>query len=177
MKKDNFYVITGGPGGGKTTLLEYLQAKGIPYVPEVARALISERLRLNLPPRPEPFEFALQLFERDLGNFLRHSEESAVRFFDRSFIDSAGMLKSHFRSQKDLDHVLKEYRYNARVFITPPWKEIYCNDDERDQTFDDAVRVYNELHHWYSVNGYELVVLPQDTAEARAEFVMNIIFA
>ena len=169
-------MITGGPGGGKTTLLESMKAKGIPYVPEVARALISERIRLNLPPRPEPFEFALQLFEKDLGNFLRHSDDSSVRFFDRSFVDSAGMLKSHFRSQKDLDHVLNEYRFNSKVFITPPWKEIYCNDNERDQTFEDAVRVYNELFHWYSVNGYELVVLPQDTAEARAELVMNTIF-
>ncbi len=177
MKKDNFFVITGGPGGGKTTLLELMQANGIPYVPEVARALISERISLNLPPRPEPFEFALQIFEKDLGNFLRHSDDSSVRFFDRSLVDSAGMLKSHFRSQKDLDHVLNEYRYNSRVFITPPWKEIYCNDNERDQTFEDAVRVYNELFHWYSVNGYELVVLPKDTAEARAEFIMNMILS
>lgn len=171
MRKNNFFVMTGGPGGGKTTLLERLKIMGVPFVPEVARALISERLRNNLPPRPEPFEFALNLLERDIGNFLRHSDEDSIRFFDRSFIDSAGMLYGYAQIQSYLCSVLKEHRFNSRVFITPPWKEIYCNDEERDQTFEDAERVFEELYQWYSANGYEILILPKDTAEARAEFV------
>ncbi len=172
-RKDNFFVITGGPGGGKTTLLEHMEKKGFPFVPEVARALISERIRMNLPPRPEPFDFANQLFQKDFANFLRYSGESSVRFFDRSFIDSAGMLKGHLPMHDELDLVLREFRFNRTVFITPAWEDIYCTDDERDQTFEDAVRVYNELHHWYSANGYELIILPKDTVEARVGFVIS----
>jgi predicted ATPase len=37
-----FYVITGEPGVGKTTLLNELKAKGMTVIPEIARELIQE---------------------------------------------------------------------------------------------------------------------------------------
>ena len=48
MTKDNFYIITGGPGGGKTSLLEFVAAKGFVYIPETAREIIRERLSKGL---------------------------------------------------------------------------------------------------------------------------------
>ena len=45
--KPNFFVITGGPGVGKTTLLEALAKQGFPYVPEVAREIIREQVARN----------------------------------------------------------------------------------------------------------------------------------
>ncbi len=42
---NNFYVISGGPGVGKRTLLKELQKKGYTIVPEVARDLIKEQQR------------------------------------------------------------------------------------------------------------------------------------
>ena len=35
--KPNFFIITGGPGAGKTTLFVTLTEQGFPHVPEVAR--------------------------------------------------------------------------------------------------------------------------------------------
>ena len=45
--KPNFFVITGGPGVGKTTLLETLAQQGFPYVPEIAREIIREQVSRN----------------------------------------------------------------------------------------------------------------------------------
>ena len=45
--KPNFFIITGGPGVGKTTLLEVLAKQGFPYVPEVARKIIREQVSQN----------------------------------------------------------------------------------------------------------------------------------
>jgi predicted ATPase len=64
-------------------------------------------------------------------------------------------------------------RYNNRVFITPPWKEIYRNDRERDQTFEQSIEVYKRLEKWYGEHGYEMVVLPKDTVENRAKFILS----
>ena len=64
-------------------------------------------------------------------------------------------------------------RYNNTVFITPPWREIYRTDTERDQSFDDAIRVYEKLDKWYREHGYDVVVIPKDTVENRATFILS----
>ncbi len=46
-KKNNFYVISGGPGVGKTTLLTELNKSGSIVVPEIARQLIKEQQDKN----------------------------------------------------------------------------------------------------------------------------------
>jgi predicted ATPase len=39
----NFFVISGGPGAGKTSVLAELEKLGFRYVPEAARQLIQEQ--------------------------------------------------------------------------------------------------------------------------------------
>jgi len=66
-------IVTGGPGAGKTTLLEALQARGYTIVGDSPRAMIQERLRRGLSPRPEPEEFARETLRMDIENFVNHS--------------------------------------------------------------------------------------------------------
>ena len=37
-------------------------------------------------------------------------------------------------SESELRMWLLKYRYSSKVFVLPPWKEIYVNDAERDHT-------------------------------------------
>jgi len=69
IEKDNFFVITGGPGGGKTAVLHALAEKGFACVRETARQMIKDRLEKGLPPRPEPSVFARELFQVDFDQF------------------------------------------------------------------------------------------------------------
>jgi predicted ATPase len=92
LTKNNFYVITGGSGAGKTRLLEKLASMGYNYIPETARQIIKERLAKGLTPRPDPGTFAQQIFDEDWKNFVSNSDLSSLLFFDRSFLDSACML-------------------------------------------------------------------------------------
>jgi len=174
MTKNNFYIITGGPGAGKTSLLENLALQGYTYIPETARQIIKERLSKGLSPRPDPARFAQQIFDQDLKNFISNSRLSDLLFFDRSFMDSACML---FESDKDsYDKIRNSHltnRYNNKVFITPPWKEIYLNDTERDQSFDESIAVYERLEKWYKEHDYHVIVLPKDTIENRTNFILR----
>ena len=174
MTKNNFYIITGGPGAGKTSLLENLALKGYNFIPETARQIIKERISKGLSPRPDPTSFAQQIFEHDLRNFISNSNLPSLLFFDRSFMDSACML---FDSDKDSYDKIRNshvtHRYNNKVFITQPWKEIYRNDEERDQSFEESIEVYERLDKWYREHGYDNVVLPKDTIENRANFILN----
>ena len=64
-------------------------------------------------------------------------------------------------------------RYNNKVFITPPWKEIYHSDTERNQSFEESIVVYTRLEEWYREHDYDVVVLPKDTIENRAKFILS----
>ena len=44
---EGFFVITGGPGVGKTTLLNALSTNGYKTIPEAARTIIREETSLN----------------------------------------------------------------------------------------------------------------------------------
>jgi len=172
--KTNFIVVTGGPGGGKSTLLDALGKKGFKYINETGRTIIKERISKGLSPRPDLEEFAKLMFQRDYENYINHLYTAETLFFDRSFLDSASFIqqtnKIYFEKVNEIIHSL---RFNNNIFITPPWEEIYCNDDERDQTFSEAVDTYNSLYNWYELNGYKLIVLPKVPVEMRVKFVLS----
>ena len=81
-------VITGGPGAGKTTLLLALQARGYTIVGDSARAIIQERRRRGLSPRPNAYEFAHETLRMDIENFVHHAATPGHVFFDRSVLDA-----------------------------------------------------------------------------------------
>jgi predicted ATPase len=174
MIKNNFIVISGGPGGGKTSLLEALSKNGIGYIRESGRAIIRERIRTGLSPRPAPEAFARQMFQMDYENFINHTDISDILFFDRSFLDSAFLIhQSDGKFFDKIQDILISSRFYIKVFMTPPWKEIYTVDSERDQTFDESVEIYEKLSHWYLANGYELVTVPRLPVEMRVKMILD----
>jgi predicted ATPase len=67
----------------------------------------------------------------------------------------------------------ERFRYNPRVFVAPPWPEIFAQDEERKQTLDEAERTYHALVGVYIELGYDLVPLPLAPVEARLRFVLH----
>ena len=45
--RENFYIITGGPGSGKTSIIEALRKLGYHCVDEVGRKIIREQLLIG----------------------------------------------------------------------------------------------------------------------------------
>ena len=88
-------------------------------------------------------------------------------------MDSACML---FDSDIDTYDKIKDNhltnRYNNKVFIAPPWQEIYSNDSERDQSFEQSIEVYRRLKNWYEEHDYDIVILPKDTIQNRIKFIL-----
>ncbi|MFT4152907.1 AAA family ATPase [Parafilimonas sp.] len=172
--KNNFYIITGGPGAGKTTLLENLSTKGYSFVPETARQIIKNRLALGQSPRPDPLSFAKDIFDTDYLNFRNNNDVISILFFDRSFLDSAWQIATSDINEYNLKKdILQTHRYNNKVFIAPPWKDIYQTDAERDQTFEQSIVVFEQLCNWYLKHNYDIVELPKTTVDNRITFVLN----
>jgi predicted ATPase len=45
---------------------------------------------------------------------------------------------------------VRSFPYNEVVLLMPPWEAIYRTDSERDQTFAEAVEVFEGLRRWYA---------------------------
>lgn len=176
MSKD-FYVITGGPGGGKTTLIDQLKFKGYTCVEEGARQIIQQQMRIG----GEALPWAnIQLYKELLLTHARNSYEQALKsrdrvtFFDRGILDLVAYdRRTKTESSSSLLSAIEEMLYNNIVFITPPWEAIFCTDNERKQTYEEAIEVYNGLVAVYEEYGCRLVELPKVGVAERMQFVLN----
>lgn len=173
-----YVVLTGGPGAGKTTLLVKLASMGYATVEESARAIIAERLASSLSRRPSPSEFAHQILSRDIEKYVAQPQTSKWVFFDRGLIDALGMLQEISPMPgEELKAMLTKYPFHRSVFILPPWEVIYANDAERDQTYAQAVRVYEKLLRWYRLCGYDVREVPRLPVTKRARHVLGVLAA
>ena len=95
-------------------------------------------------------------------------------FFDRGVCDAVGFLcLRRAISEAEAAAGVKEFPYNEVVFLMPPWEEIYSVDTERDQSFAEAVTVYDTVRQWYARWGYRLVEVPKGTVESRVDFILS----
>jgi predicted ATPase len=93
-------------------------------------------------------------------------------FFDRGLVDAASGLQ-HLTGEPALETLGRSHRYHRRVFLTPPWPEIYATDAERRHGFDAALAEYSRLLAAYPALGYEVIVLPKVSITERADFVLE----
>jgi predicted ATPase len=167
-------VITGGPGAGKTTLLLALQARGYTIVGDSPRAIIQDRRRRGLSPRPNAYEFVQETLRMDIENFVHHAAAPGHVFFDRSVLDAlCGLDRVAPLSESELSMWLSKYQYCSKVFILPPWKAIYAHDAERDHTFEHAEWVDSITQEWYRRCGYQLIEVPKVSVAERCTFVLQ----
>jgi predicted ATPase len=93
-------------------------------------------------------------------------------FFDRGLIDAASGL-SHLTGDDSLTRLGLAHRYHSRVFLTPPWPEIYTTDRERRHDLDAAKLEYARLERDYPALGYEVLELAKRPVDQRADFVLH----
>ena len=92
-------------------------------------------------------------------------------FFDRGLIDAAAALE-HLTGERVVESVGLIYRYNKRVFLAPPWPEIYTLDQERRHGLAVAIAEYDRLFEVYPSLGYEIHVLPKASVAERANWIL-----
>ncbi|KIO78275.1 ATPase [Pedobacter lusitanus] len=176
-RKNNFYVITGGPGAGKTTLLNALGARGFNIIPEDARKIIKQQTDMNgegLPWKNARY-FTHLMLEASVRSYEAIQDRSeAIHFFDRGIPDTlcyADMIGLGISAE--MDRTAKKCPYNSIIFMLPPWPEIYQTDEERKQSWEEAVFTYTKMKETYIKYGYELVEVPKDEIENRVRFVID----
>ncbi|WP_326823771.1 AAA family ATPase [Streptosporangium sp. NBC_01756] len=169
-----FIVVTGGPGSGKSTLIDRLQEAGFARSDEAGRGIIQDQTAIGGRALPwiDPDLFAEAMLCWELRSYRLAVSDAALAFFDRGIPDIVGYLRLEGRPvPPHLHAAAQRFRYHRRVLVAPPWPEIYEQDDERRQSFETAQRTYESMVATYTDYGYELVTLPRAPIEERLRFV------
>jgi predicted ATPase len=172
IHKPNFFVFTGGPGVGKTTLIRHLETLGELVVEETHRAVIAEQVKAGSQAVPwrDYAAYCELCVRRDIAKFDALEAETRRVFFDRGIPDS---FDPRWTPPPDLLAAAQARRYNARAFVFPPWREIYETDAERKQDWDEAERTFDLIMAMLPAHGYAPIVVPKDAVAARAAFVLR----
>lgn len=171
---DRFVVLSGCSGGGKSTLIEALAARGYAVVREPGRRIVREEAERGGGALPwiDARAFAQRAVVMATEDWRTAANEtSGFTFFERSLIDAASALEDS--SGETAEEAVNAHRYHRRVFLAPPWPEIFHGDPERRHGFDAAVAEYERLQRAYPAFGYETVVLPKAPVATRVEFILS----
>jgi len=171
---DRLFVLTGGPGSGKSTLVAALAVRGISTMPEAGRAIIQDQVTIggSALPWADRSAFAELMLSWELRSYRAAADISGPVFFDRGVPDVAGYLR--LCGLPVPDHVTRAaetYRYHRRVFLAPAWAQIFAQDAERKQTFAEAQATCEAVSEVYRSLGYELISLPLASVEERVAFI------
>jgi predicted ATPase len=176
QSNDRLFVITGGPGVGKTAIIHELERQGVSSVPEAARQIIQQQVSGggNAVPWMNRERYASLMLKKSIEDYLKHAKTQRCTFFDRGILDTiayARLIGLHFPDETYRQAVA--CRYNAKVFLAPPWLQIYETDSERKQSYKEAVVVDRVIRGVYAEQGYEIIEIPQTAVAKRIDFILS----
>jgi predicted ATPase len=174
MDSDRFVVISGCSGGGKSTLLAELARRGYATVEEPGRRIVRAALRGGGKALPwvDPAAFLRRAIAMSLTDRVAAVATQGWVFFDRGLIDAVAGW-DFVTGENALAALGASHRYHRRVFMVPPWPEIYRADPERRHDFAAALADYERKLGVYPALGYQLTVLPKASVPERAAILLQ----
>lgn len=178
LQHHEFYILTGGPCTGKTTVAGELARMGYDTVPESARDIIAEERDKERPVLPwtDLLGFQHKVFGRQMDLEARANGKPTI--LDRSVIDNLAYCElGGLGMQYDmLDYslaslLLGNYR---KVFLLEPVP--YKQDAERREDPQEARAIHEAIGNIYKRLRCDIVEVPiMESAAARAEYIDKVI--
>ena len=99
--------------------------------------------------------------------------QEEIVFFDRGLPDVVAYLDYLKSSYPDSFKTVCSQHIYDKVFILKPWKAIYEQDNERYETFEQALVLHDFLVKTYTGYGYSIINTPYGTVDERMDFILN----
>ena len=175
IKINKRIVLAGGPGTGKTSVINELKQNNFCCFDEAAREIFNEFKLEGLEFKTKPIKISQSIL-----NKRKHDFESAVEikckgdtvFFDRGIHEITAYLQSISKSSDYWDKLPFEYKYDL-IFMFEPWKEIYKKDENRIENFSEAMKISPFITKIYKQSGIKMILVPNMGIRERAGFILN----
>ena len=168
-------LLIGGPSSGKTTLINHLEAEGYICYPEISREVILKAREEGIDYLflENPMLFSERLLEGRIKQYENATTEGKHVFIDRGIPDVLAYMDFIGDAYPEKFIVACEtYKYD-KVFLLPPWEEIYVSDAERYESYEEATKIHDYLVATYKKFGYDLHEVPKTSVAARFQFIIN----
>ena len=173
-------LLIGGPSTGKTTLLNHLDSLGHICLIEISREVIKNAQKEGIDQLflEDPLLFSTLLKEARIKQYHEaKSHETDFVFYDRGIPDTVAYMdyiKQEYPEEFNVACI--RFRYD-KVFVLPPWKEIHTTDNERYESFEQALEIQEALLKTYKKYQYDPIKVPVDSVEKRAQFILSKLIA
>ena len=176
QKNQQKIVLIGGPGTGKSTVLNKLKEKGFFCFDEVSREVILKAQQNGIEQLflTEPLLFSEMLLEGREQQFLSADKRKEdIIFLDRGIPDVHAYM-NYFKTDYPPVFLEKsnQYKYDL-IFHFSPWEEIHETDNERYESFEESITIDTFLMEAYSDLNYKIINVPFGTVDERTNFIIN----
>lgn len=172
------FIVTGGPGAGKTSIINHLADRGYLTIPEAASDVIAEGLLQSIhdPWMADDYHIKICSHMRARQQMVKNSSEKII-FFDRGHLDGLTYILLQRRNlpQEVLDYVqatMTECFYEKTVFFVESLN--FCSQaPNRTETLNEALMKSHHLKQNYLALGYDVISIPPGTVAKRAELILE----
>lgn len=169
-------VIAGGPGTGKTTIINELKKRSFICYDEISRQITLQAREEGIEQMflTDPILFSQKLLDGRIQQFKDAvTETKDVVFLDRGIPDVIAYMD--FIGDTYPNHFVEacnNHKYD-NIFVLAPWQEIFTSDNERYENFEEAIKIHDHLLETYKRFGYNLIDVPFGNVESRANFILE----
>ena len=171
-------VITGGPGTGKSSIINELIHRGYTCVEEISRQVTLDAKKEGIDQLflTNPLVFSELLLKGREQQYIEANKlDVNTVFLDRGVPDVLAYMDFIGDSypQRFID-ACNDSVYDF-VFILKPWQDIYTIDNERYESFEQAIEIHEHLLKTYQSHNYQLLDVPFDTVEKRVNHILKML--
>jgi len=172
MRITNWYVITGAPCSGKTSVISRIEQLGYRVIHETARSYINDEL--NKGKTLDEIKADMSLFEKNI--FYRKIKiesslpEKAIVFLDRAIPDSIAYFRFAGLNSEEPEKESAYIRYR-KIFL---FDRLRIKQDEvRNENEEDSILIERLIEETYKTIGYEIMRVPVLPVRRRADFILE----
>ncbi len=174
MSANNWYVITGGPSVGKTSLIARLEQMGYQTVSESARTIIDESAIKGL--SVEGLRSDEKRFQEEVARLKTKIEakhdKGTLTFLDRGMHDTLAYLRLYnFKVEEWVKELMTEASYR-KVFLLEALDD-YERDYARTEDHEMVRRLPRLLHDAYAEYGMEPIHIKAGTIDKRLKAILD----